>query len=499
MNTMNTFRSAPPKASALLESLRGIGYSPETAIADIIDNSISARASRVDVRFEWFGQESRITILDNGLGMDEARLDLAMRLGVADSTQRRNPEDLGRFGLGLKTASFSQCRRLTVASKHEGRVSCLHWDLDVLASDATGEWRLMVGPPSTSASLVHKLNAGRDGTLVVWECLDRIVGPQTGEQDFLDLIDRVERHLSMVFHQFLEARPAKLTIAINGRSVNGWDPFLMSNPATWRSPVERLGSSDGIVEVQCFVLPHKERLDSRAYDLAAGPDGWTAQQGLYVYRQQRMLVAGSWLGLGTGRAWTKEEAHRLARIRVEIPNSADHAWRIDIKKAAARVPLELRERLTRLAEDTRARARRVFAARGSALSVRQAPVQQVWRVVSTANGARYRIDDQHPMVRSVLDEPGTQVAAVQAMIRVIEETVPVQRIWLDTVEAKEIPRTGFATSAPEEVLAVLSHVFCSLVLRKGMSEQRAREHLLETEPFNLYPELVMALSDAPKE
>src|SRR5207237_4274443 len=135
------------------------------------------------------------------------------------------------------------------------------------------------------------------------------------------------------------------------------------HPATWSSPVERLHTAGGRIEVQGHVLPHKDRLDQAEHDLAGGPDGWTAQQGFYIYRNERLLVAGSWLGLGQGRSWTKEEAHRLARIRLDIPNSADAEWKIDILKSTARPPVALRSWLMRFAEDTRERARRVFAYR----------------------------------------------------------------------------------------------------------------------------------------
>jgi hypothetical protein len=489
------YRNAPPRASALLEALRGLGYSTATALADLIDNSISARSTHVEISFNWRGRDSVITVIDDGHGMSEEQLDRAMRLGESSPLESRDIDDLGRFGLGLKTASFSQCRRLTVASRREGSAACLCWDLDVLASANDGEWRLLEGPPESAQQLVTHAMSHEDGTLVVWECLDRIVTLGFTEQDFLDLIDRVERHLAMVFHRFIDGSTGNFSITINGRSIRGWDPFLLSHPSTWRSPVERVPSDAGLVGVQCFVLPHKDRLDARAFDDAAGPDGWTAQQGFYVYRNQRMLVAGSWLGLGPGRSWTKEESHRLARIRLDIPNAADASWKIDIRKSTARPPVEIRDRLARLAEDARARARRVFAHRGQPAAMRGAPVQLAWTAERSAVGFRYRIDDTHPAVRMVLEEAGTLLPAVKSMLRVIEETVPVQRIWLDTAESKDPPRTGFAMSSPEEVETVLMTVYRNLVIRKGLSAQLARGHLLVTEPFNQYPELVSALPD----
>ena len=482
----------------MIESLRGLGYSTATALADIIDNSITARASRVEVLFSWHDTASVIAVLDNGEGMDEHELDLAMRLGERSPLDGRDVHDLGRFGLGLKTASFSQCRMLTVASLKEGRISCLRWDLDVLTARQNDGWLLLEGPDGGSEDLLLPLTDQGQGTLVLWEKPDRIVTPGFCEQDFLDLADRVERHLAMVFHRFLCGLQPRLHITINGQPVGPWDPFLIGHSATWLSPIERIAAEGGTVEVQCHVLPHKDRVQAREYESAAGPDGWTAQQGFYVYRNERLLVAGSWLGLGRGRSWTKEEAHRLARIRLDLPNTADAEWKIDVRKSTARPPVSIRERLTRLAEDTRERARRVFAHRGQPVRIGNGgPLVQAWRTEHFKGGVRYRIDKDHPAVRAVLDDAGTIEPQILAMLRVIEETIPVQRIWLDTTDSRETPRNGFAGESSAEVAAILSVMYRNMVLRKGISPALAREQLLCTEPFNEYPELVVVLPDSP--
>lgn len=501
MESMNTVipvrsRSAPPRASAMIEALRGLGYSTATALADIIDNSVSANARNVELSFAWKGGSSHIAVLDDGDGMNAAGLDLAMRLGERNPLDRRSAGDLGRFGLGLKTASFSQCRRLTVATRKDGQTNCLRWDLDVLAASADDGWHLLEGPEEGSQDLLAPLEGAASGTLVLWELLDRIVTSGFGEQDFLDLLDMVERHLAMVFHRYLDGSRPALRLKINGRPVAPWDPFLVSHPATYSSPVVPLWSAGGAVEVQCHVLPHKDHLTFEESQSAGGLHGWTAQQGFYVYRNRRLLVAGSWLGLGQGRSWTKEEAHRLARIRLDIPNSADADWRIDIRKSTARPPVGLRAALTRLAEDTRARARRVFAHRGQPIRVgRSQAVAQAWRAEHGSGGMRYRIDASHPAIRGVLDQAGGLSSQIKAMLRVIEETVPVQRIWLDTTEGKETPRTGFSGEPPAEVSSVLAAIYRNMILKKGMSPALARERLLHTEPFHNYPELVGGLPD----
>lgn len=492
MRSAVSYRNAPPRAGAMIEALRGLGYSTATALADLVDNSIAAGAGCVNLQFVWAGLDSHIIIQDDGRGMDDAALDRAMRLGHQSPLDTRADDDLGRFGLGLKTASFSQCRRLTVASRRAGgSIACLRWDLDLLASSDDDTWRLLIGPADESRRLLEPLQTARHGTRVLWEHLDRIVTPGFSEQNFLDLIDGIETHLAMVFHRYLSGKHPGLRIAINDRAVKPWDPFLTTHHATWSSPTEVLAPG---VAAQCHVLPHKDRLDPGQQETAAGPDGWTAQQGFYVYRNQRLLVAGSWLGLGRGRPRTKEEAHRLARIRLDIPNSADAEWKIDIRKSTARPPVALRQDLTHLMEDTCQRARRVFAHRGRiAGRTVGGPVVQAWRAEHRNDGMRYRIDTSHPAVAAVLDNAGALDPQIRAMIRVVEATVPVQRIWLDTTEGRETPRTGFGGVPDEEIRTVARVLFDDLVRRQGLTPDLARERLLRTEPFHDHPDLVAAL------
>ncbi len=134
----------------------------------------------------------------------------------------------------------------------------------------------------------------------------------------------------------------------------------------------------------------------------AGRKAGPCKQGFYVYRNaRRLLVAGGWLGLGQGRSWTREEAHRLARIRIDIPNSADADWKIDIRKSTARPPVALRRRLLNLAEDIRQRARRVFAHRGRIIQVGgKEPLAEAWQAEHGNGGMRYRISEDHPAGQS---------------------------------------------------------------------------------------------------
>lgn len=486
-------RQAPPKAAAMIEALRGLGYSTATALADVIDNSISAEASEVHLQFDWEGPESRISIFDNGRGMTDAELEEAMTLGTINPLSERASTDLGRFGLGLKTASFSQCRRLTVASKAlDGEIVCLRWDLDAIAADPEGGWKIFEGAAPESKHLLEPLADISSGTLVLWERIDRVVTPGSNVNDFLDLTYDVESRLAMIFHRLIEGPRPNLRLFINNKILEPWDPFMTGHPAKpWESPIEYFSTSSGTVEIQCHVLPHKDKLSNDDFNQAGGPEGWTSQQGFYVYRNKRLLLAGGWLGLGKGRAWNREESHRLARIRIDIPNTADADWKIDVKKSTAKPPVFVRARLTALAENTRERARKVFAFRGSPTpGLGGIAIEQAWRVERLKSGIRYRIDETHPAVAAVIEACGNEKNLIKAMLRVIEETVPVQRIWLDTAENKDTPRTGFEGEPNSTVIEVASILFKDLMDRKGLSVEEARKSMLRTEPFQKYQSLI---------
>ena len=492
-------RNVPPHASSMLESLRGLGYSPPTALADLIDNSISANADEVAVHIEWANSESWLRIVDNGDGMNDAALEAGMRLGASDPRAERSAWDLGRFGLGLKTASFSQSRRLTVASRQSGGpIVCLRWDLDLIGQELGAEWPLFEGPAQGSEHLLIPLEQMNHGTIILWENLDRIVTEGFTATDMIELADRIEAHLAMIFHRLLEGQQPRLRLILNGRGLKAWDPYLMGHPSkALESPEYRILHTTGVT-VQCHVLPHRDMLKPPEQEISAGPGGWTQHEGFYVYRNKRLLLAGGWLGLGDrgGKPWQRDEAHRLARIRLDIPNSADAEWKINVLKSTANPPVRLRSQLQRIASETRDSARRVFAHRGYTTPVSGTgsnAVAEAWQVRRSSQGTSYRIARDHDLVASVLSRAGSLKPDIVAALRLIEETVPVQRIWLDTAEDKETPRMGFAGVPDKEVMETLSSLFEALVKFRGLSPADARARIRRTPPFDQHLALVSSL------
>jgi Histidine kinase-, DNA gyrase B-, and HSP90-like ATPase len=476
-------RVVPPSASALISSLRGVGYSLETAIADLIDNSIAASAETVDIGWEWNRGDPVATILDDGHGMSEEVLVEAMRFGGTGPNAVRSKEDLGRFGLGLKTASLSQCRRVTVASKTRAGVASFTWDIDHIC-ETGGVWSLIEGDAAVPAEALAILKERATGTLVVWQKVD--FGRKDDRPDhkaFMRDLERLDRHLGMVFHRFIDGNARPITIRINGQRVKAWDPFLEANEATDHNPEQPIMTPGGTIRVRGFVLPHRDRFRSEAeFEKAGGPDGWTAQQGFYVYRQKRLLSAGGWLGLGGSRAWTRDEPSRLARIRIDIPNTADHDWRIDIRKAIARPPDAVRERLQRIAEDIRHKAREVFVHRGQygprAVSIE---VSRIWAVNPVGARCRYTIRRDHKLVELVRDQLGRNNSALlDALLDLIQRAVPVDRVWLDVTEHGVLAKDDGDTDEIVKSALSISRLMC----RAGIPFADAAASVASMDPFD---------------
>jgi hypothetical protein len=490
------YEIATPKPAALIESLRSIGYDLPTAVADIVDNSISAKSKNIDITFHWSGAQSWICIIDDGHGMSDLELVEAMRPGSQNPLQKRSTSDLGRFGLGLKTASFSQARRLTVISRRRGKaVSSREWDLDYV--ERTNEWRLLIQPCSDSKPWLEHVAALPSGTAVLWTNLDRLT---SGEQvvdaaahdRFNNAIDHVRSYLALIFHRFLEDRT--LRISINRIPVLPWNPFFEYHPSTYKTPNESIPFSNSTVGFRGYILPHKDKLSQQEFDLLGGLNGWNAHQGFYIYRNRRLLVFGDWLRLGFPSAWTRDEQYKLARIRLDITNDTDSDWQLDVKKSRARPPALIRERLTDLAGKIRSQARSVFAHRGQYGP--QAPVPQElerpW-ISAVRNGKRvYVINRHHPMIHDILASCSNNADEVNALLRLLEETVPVEQIWLDSAEQgidRSIPYNDIDLAVIREDLRKVYHALKT----NGVNESTARQRLNSIEPFNRFPGLIREL------
>lgn len=448
-----------PTAAALLKSLRGLGYTPETALADLIDNSIAAGAGLIELSVDWNDGETRIAVRDDGRGMSADHLEEAMRFGGDDEVERA-PDDLGRFGLGLKTAALSQCRRMTVVSVQGDTPKRRSWDVDIVKKSR--KWTVLVDAEIAPFDHVKIPDVGETGTLVALETMDEMGGLHGLDSErFYARLAEIRAHFAMVFHRFLAGDQRRIRITVNGRDVDAWDPMLSTHPSTRKLGSGPVGSGKQAVRVTSWVLPHRDRFATEPeFHAAGGPGGWAERQGFYVYRGGRLVVAGSWLGLGERREWTKDESSRLARIAIDLPVACDASWRIDVRKARARPPAALRSRLLRIGQDCRERAREVFAFRGGQVRgpATKRDVSPMWQEEHVSGRRRYRVNRGHPLIGDLLDHGGEIAKSARAVISLIERTVPVERIWLDVSEDVEMtPGAESSATLIEDLVTALRH------------------------------------------
>jgi hypothetical protein len=340
-----------PSARRLMSSLRDMGYDFPAAVADIVDNSIEAGATRVDVDVRGDVDDSWVRISDNGRGMKPADIREALRFGTVRDYDERKA--LGKFGLGLKTASMSQCQHLLVASRSnpsQPQISAYAWDLAHV--EETDSWEILAVGPTQHAELLREPLLEHTGTVVLWRRLDRMLGfkhPYGGmvKRRLATMCAELEEHLAMVFHRFIagEAGASKLRITVNGKRLHGWDPFARTESATVRlDPVEIVYDHDGVqgrVKIEPFVLPHQHEFSSAsAHAAAAGPERWNRQQGFYIYRAERMVQSGGWSTLRT-----LDEHIKLARVAVSFNPLLDDAFRVNVAKMRVQLPRLLREQM----------------------------------------------------------------------------------------------------------------------------------------------------------
>ena len=431
-----------PKASVLVESLRDIGYSLQTAVADIIDNSITAGSRNIELLTDTDSEMPAIGILDDGHGMSEEELLEAMRPGSMSPLNKRPSDDLGRFGLGLKTASFSQCRRLIVLTKYKGNTSCAVWDLDLVAEE--NEWVVEFLEGSKDIPWADRL--GNTGTLIVWQKLDRLVDVKNVEnqKNLVRQLDETATHLELVFHRFLsgEAGLKKVRMALNGRNLNFYDPFHSKHPATVFGPEDIFRMSGREIRIQPVTLPHHKNVSNAEWQKYAGPEGYMRNQGFYVYRGKRLIIHGTWFGLARQTEMTK-----LARVQIDMPNDMDAEWKIDVKKASAQPPPPVRERLRRIIEVIGGGSERTFTGRGRKLtSDNRLPV---WSRTQNKNKISYGLNPEHPAFKKFENNLTDALAIEFSRILILAgAAIPLDALFAD-ISANPAVVSGISMNAVE--------------------------------------------------
>ena len=486
---MNNLKENKPTADILMISMRAMGYSFESAIADIIDNSISASARNIFLKFPIDPMDCYIAICDDGYGMSKEELFDAMKYGSEQKRGQRAADDLGRFGLGLKAASLSQCRKLTVASKKDGEISAYIWDLDVIEDKK--DW-YMIECSSYDISGIKQiswLDNVDSGTIVVWENFDLIEKSSGNVYSELNKYqESTADYLSLIFHRYLNKTGAnKTSMKVNNYELKGFDPFLESHPKTnvrrrIEIPVEDSEGIERMVSVQPFVLPFQKDLSAEDKKLSGGLENYRSKQGFYVYRNERLIVWGTWFGRH------RDELTKYARIRVDIPNTLDDIWGIDIKKQNAKIPAVIKNRLTRAVDEAMDIAVKAQKFRGR-VDKTDDKIDYIWLPIKTREEQHsYLINRESKIFDLIRDRVDDETwARIDMVLEEIESSLPYQQIYIDKSQNKIDDTIDDERIAEIEAKArMLVNMALSM---GGNSKSVVINNLFNSEPFNNYPQL----------
>lgn len=460
---MSSFYELVPDASNLIESQRSVGYTFETAIADIIDNSVSAGATRICINFD--NLQKYVAILDNGCGMSKTELLQAMKYGSRSVLDLRERDDLGRFGLGLKMASFSQCRKLTVVSIKENEFSGCIWDLDVVKSE--NAWIVQVLDDEEIKRILQcsELVKFDSGTIVIWEKFDKLEQTADFNLVFDEVLEKAENHLSLVFHRFLQEK--NLNIFFNQRAIDFVDPFFVNNKATQpkSSDVIFETTRNARIDVKPYIVPYQKRLSQKERHMLKKYEHNKLGPGLYIYRNRRLIALGKWF-----RLVRPNELANLAKIRIDIPNTIDDLWEIDVKKSQLDIPASLREELKNIITKSIGESERVYKYRGTKRN--KDNLQYVFDRLEKDNKVAYYLNRENPLIKQLQENlSDTDNNLLNMLIRQVEEHLPLESIRYDMASSRDIEKV--IDSEEESYEAIM-------VLLSNQTTKKSKLSLLET-------------------
>lgn len=445
--------SLPPSAGPFVDSLRSIGYSLDAAIADVADNSISAGASRIDIHAEWASGDPTLAIKDDGIGMAPEELQSAMRLGSVDPEKVRLKTDLGRFGLGLKTASFSQCKSLTVITRRDPSAPWygIRWDLSLIKRE--NRWIAEVIDSEMCEKILREIDFEfPKGTAVVWDQLDRVVDPtsQNAQTFFEQRIADLMRHLALTFHRFIAGEDVKrVVMSINDRPIAPMDPFgvrpPLNNPASTLLSDEYLRVDRHRIRVKSYLLPHPSKLNHGFKNSISLKSDYHAGQGLYIYRAGRLILHGGWQ-----RLVRASESNKLARVQIDFDNDSDELWSLDVKKSRVELPSTLRDQLKRVIRNVSQKSNATFTKRAKMPSLDANPVWQRY-FDRGKNVITYRIRRDHGLLKGLLGgsiNPENQ----KAFLSLLEDSLPLELIKNDLSSADIVVGDSSEKSELQELI-----------------------------------------------
>jgi hypothetical protein len=444
-----------PSPKSHIKTLMRIGYTLNSAVADVIDNSVTAEAKNIEVYAPPGMDEPTISILDDGIGMDLDELTENMRIGCKDPDETRQKGDLGRFGSGMKTASFSQARRLTVVTRKKGHpIVAARWDIDKV--EKTDSWCLEVFEADEVAGIVGfsgDFPTG-SGTQIIWSkltCLEVGSHAQDHDTELAARLSELKSYIALHFHRFMSGAD-KRVFSLNKTTIEPIDPFMTGERGYQEGPSEKMRCKGGHIVIQTHVLPHFKIMDAERLEELGGAGGITQKQGLYIYREKRLISAGGWLGMSRN-----SQLGALARVQVDIPSSLDNDWSTDVKKASLQMPPRVKLELKKFLADPVKRSKRIHSYRG-----RKDVANNFWEVCEDENTKviTYQIDSDNDLLGTLVQEcDPDQKRMLVDYLKQLSASLPINHIY---EKMSERPRDVRQEEADMDKLeALLNKVFGS--------------------------------------
>lgn len=418
-----------PSPDRLIQGLRSMGYSFQTAVADIIDNSIAANASSVYIYYDSREAEPYFEICDDGKGMEAEEFDSAMDFGTKKERSFTNKKELGRFGLGLKTASLSQCKRLTVITKSNQQIIGAYWDIDDII--ATNSWQLTYLDSSAISTIpnIDFLKDKNSGTIVLWQKFDRL---KTSTKDFSSTMERIVQndvlnHCAIVFHRFYKTMP----IYINNIQLPKRDPFLDDFENKICRPERQIPTEYGVpIIVKAYRMPAESDLTKEEIELLGGKSSILTDDGLYIYRNDRLISWGNWMKLEHRNLYT-----HLARIKIDIPSCIDKEFGLDVKKSMAIIPDSIKGKIRPAIEDGIKQS--TTRTRYTGKKENDSGIVRVWNRTTLENHkVLYELNDDYPLLKQLKDSLSSQQKRLLTYyLKDLVEFVPISKMRDDVADS----------------------------------------------------------------
>lgn len=476
-----------PNAPILMESTRAVGYSFESALADIIDNSLSKDAHRIDVYFDYVDIPF-VAIVDDGQGMTEEELKSAMNYGSKSSLELRDKNDLGRFGLGLKMASLSQCRRVTIITKKNNTLAAARWDLDYVIKKNSWSVIFFEQNEINEFKYTSYINNYKSGTMVIWEKFDKLNRETMNfSKTFDSKIETAKNHISLIFHRFLDNDFGKsVKIYFNNAPVIPMDPFLTNNPATQPLPEQVLSLEGSKIQVKPYILPIASKLKLKDKKLIGDVSDLRQNQGFYIYRNKRLIIWGTWF-----RLIKNHELNKLTRVKVDIPNSLDDLWDIDIKKSTASLPDIVKKELISIVKNAVGVSERVYKYRGRKINGNN--LENAWNVVDDRGSLKCLVNRESILYNHLKNSLNNeQFDYFEVFLNLLEVEFPYGTVYYAMAKGEnqnEREKMEF-----EEAYRMLT-IILDAYIKLGMGIEAALNKLEQTEFSIQYTEVIKKIRE----